>query len=71
MNDDGALAHVAGAYYCPHCVAMPLYYSRLHGWERTFALLSPFKPFRCHRCAWRGWKVDVKWRRWFRLKPPS
>jgi hypothetical protein len=71
MSEIYVAGRISGAYHCPRCVAAPLYHSRVRVWERPLALLSPFRPFRCHRCAWRGWKIDVKWRRRLHLKPPS
>ena len=59
MNVVRASVHVEEAYTCENCFAAQLYTSRLHFWERPIVLLLPVRPYRCHHCLWRGWKLDI------------
>ncbi|MBR9975457.1 MAG: hypothetical protein KFF77_07730 [Bacteroidetes bacterium] len=44
------------SHACPACGEFALYRSRArHFGERLRKRLSQSRPFRCHRCGWRGW----------------
>ncbi|HVC34200.1 MAG TPA: hypothetical protein VNL16_11880 [Chloroflexota bacterium] len=44
---------------CPKCGSTKVYRSKTRSaWERWRREITAKSPFRCHRCAWRGWKPD-------------
>lgn len=45
---------------CPKCGSTKVYRSKTRSaFERWRREITGKAPFRCHRCAWRGWRADV------------
>lgn len=45
---------------CPRCAGRRVHRRRARGvWERSLRLLSPWRPFECHGCRWRGVRIPV------------
>jgi len=42
---------------CPRCQSGHVHRSRVRWYERPVKLATSRRPYRCHACGWRGWRV--------------
>lgn len=46
---------------CPKCRSDEIHRSRARSkWESWRKTITGKQPFRCHKCGWRGWGVDMR-----------
>ena len=46
--------------YCPNCDLMMVRSRSRTTFEKVVAGTTPFSPYRCEVCQWRGWRVSTR-----------
>lgn len=46
---------------CPACGSTRTHRSHIRkgSWERLLRAVTPFRPFSCSECRWRGWRIPL------------